>query len=110
MSLIDAVYGAFPTMNGGRYYGTGGRDTAPPSTGPMAVTNTPAPALNPAATATPANATHAAPRPLADEPGAGARAAFSLGSLGSNPATWLVLCIAGALVAARYAATGKFLG
>lgn len=109
MSLIDAVYGAFPTMNGSRYYGTGGKNEVP-SSAPIAMTNTPAPALNPAATATPANATHAAPRPIADEPGAGARDAFSLKTLTTNPATWLVLCIAGALVAARYAATGKVLG
>ncbi len=105
MSLLDQAYGTAPGYSSAMVYGTpnpaiGGPDPASPGAakpaGPTAPTM-PAPTR---ATASPG-------RPLHDEPGAATAGKFSPATLLDNPATWLIVTIGLAIVAARYAATGK---
>lgn len=99
MSILDATYGSFATMNGSRFYGTGGPD----------VVSKAADSLNPHTTVAPTRALAAPSRPIHDEPGAGKAAAFSPRTLLDNPATWLVLTLGFAIAAGHYAATGHVL-
>lgn len=106
MSLLDSTYGTAPGYNSAQVYGTpalavavGGPDpVSPGAAGPTAPT-----------VGTAKRATAAPARPIHDEPGAGTAAKFSPATLLDNPASWLIVTIALAIMLARYAATGKVL-
>lgn len=101
MSLLDQVYGEFPTMSGPRFYGQGGPDVGPGS-GQAAV-------LDPAKTSAPSQATRSPSRPVVDEPGAGRSVGLNPAALMDNPVTWLVLTLGAALALIRYASVGRVL-
>ncbi len=83
--LADAVYGPLP----------GGAAPGPRPVDPSTV---------PDAT----RATNQPARPMDGEPGFNARA-YAPGALMANPVTWLIVTLAGAVAAARYAAAGSIL-
>lgn len=104
MSLLDATYGEFPGMSSARWVaGVGG-----PAVG-LNPAGMPTTALDPTTTSAPSSPAKQPTKPVVGEPGAGRSVGLSPATLLENPATWLVLSIAGAVALARYAATGHVL-